>query len=183
MTAFSLRRTGLAGLTLAALAVTSAPGLAAPATSSAASAIPDSVPAMISAKDPKSVMAAIRAKGWKPELSKNESGVPSIEFTVDKIITTVRFYNCDDDGKDCTTLNFYVGFSGTKYSSVEGINTYNAKKRFGRAYLDDVEDPCLEMDIDLDFAGLPRENFLEYLSTWNLLTHDFRDYINEKDDS
>ena len=138
---------------------------------------------MISAKDPKSVMAALRAKGWQPELSENESGVPSIEFTVDKIITTVRFYNCDEDGKDCTTLNFYVGFSGTKYSSLEGINAYNAKKRFGRAYLDDVEDPCLEMDIDLDFAGMPRENFLEYLGTWNLLTHDFRDFINEKDDS
>lgn len=179
MTALSLRRTGLAGLTLAALALTSGPGLAAPATTAAASSLTSPVPAMISAKDPKSIMAALRAKGWKPELSKNDDGVPSIEFAVDKIITTVRFYNCNDDGKNCSTLNFYVGFSGTKYSSMEGINTYNAKKRFGRAYLDDVGDPCLEMDIDLDFAGLPRENFLEYLNTWNLLTHDFRDYINE----
>ena len=180
MTALSLRRTGLASLTLAALALTSVPAIAAPATSPAASSIPSSVPAMISAKDPKSIMAALRAKGWKPELSKNDDGKPSIEFTVDTIITTVRFYNCNDDGNSCTTLNFYVGFSGTKYGSVDGINSYNAKKRFGRAYLDDVGDPCLEMDIDLDFDGLPRENFLEYLGTWNLLTHDFRDYINEE---
>ncbi|MGB7654234.1 MAG: YbjN domain-containing protein [Novosphingobium sp.] len=183
MTAFSLRRTGLIGLPLAALALGSAPGLAAPAATSQTPATLRSVPAMISAKDPKSIMAALRAKGWSPELSETDDGVPSIEFTVDKIITTIRFYNCNEDGKDCSTLNFYVGFAGTKYSSMEGINTYNAKKRFGRAYLDDVGDPCLEMDIDLDFAGLPRENFLEYLNTWNLLTHDFRDYINESDDS
>lgn len=178
MTASSLRRTGLAGLTLAALALGGTPVMAAPASTPAASSIPSSVPAMISAKQPKSIMAALRAKGWNPTLSKNDDGVPSIEFTVDKIITTIRFYNCDDAGGNCTTLNFYVGFSGTKYSSMDGINSYNAKKRFGRAYLDDVGDPCLEMDIDLDFDGLPRENFLEYLNTWNLLIHDFRDYIN-----
>ena len=179
MTARLLRRAGLAGVTLAALALISGPGLAAEAATVAAASIPSSVPAMISAKDPKSIMAALRAKGWKPELNKTDDGKPSIEFTVDKIITTVRFYNCNDDGKNCSTLNFYVGFAGTDYSSMEGINSYNAKKRFGRAYLDDVGDPCLEMDIDLDFDGLPRENFLEYLSTWNLLIHDFRDYINE----
>ena len=132
---------------------------------------------MISSKNPQSLLAAIRSKGWNAKLTTNDKGVPSIEYTVDKIITTVRFFNCDDRGKNCTTVNFYVGFSGTDYHSQEGLNSYNAKKRFGRVYFDDVGDPCLEMDLDLDFSGLPRENFLENLNTWDLLTHDFRDYL------
>lgn len=181
MTNPSLPTASLAGVLLSALALNSAPGLASPVAivpSGAATAVmTDAVPAMITAADPQSIMAALKAKGWKPELNTSDHDVRSIEFTVDGIATTIRFFNCDDDGAACSTLNFYVGFSGTDYHSFEGINNYNAKRRFGRAYLDDDGDPCLEMDVDLDFDGIPNRNFLEYLNTWNLLIHDFRSRV------
>jgi hypothetical protein len=51
---------------------------------------------------------------------------------------------------------------------------------FGRAYRDDAGDPVLEMDVDLDFAGIPRENVGETFNTWASLMDSFREFVFEK---
>lgn len=174
----AFRRRALAGLAVATFAlngtsaVNAAPAKAAPASAANASA-------MISAKNPKAVFDVVRSVYPDATLGKADNGSAKIEYTEDKIITTIRFMNCQEDGSNCTTLNFYAGWANTGFKSLDRINEYNANRRFSRAYLDDVGDPCVEMDLDLDFAGLPRQNVVEYLNTWSLTIHDFRDFISE----
>ena len=66
-----------------------------------------------------------------------------------------------------------MGFSDAKDVSLEKLNQWNKDKRFARAYKDDEGDPVLEMDVDLDFAGIPRENVGETFNTWATLMDSF----------
>ena len=87
--------------------------------------------------------------------------------------------NCDE-GKKCKTLQYYMGFSDAKDVSLDKLNKWNKDKRFARAYKDDEGDPVLEMDVDLDFQGIPRENVGETFNTWASLMDSFREYVFEK---
>src|SRR3546814_14261387 len=72
----------------------------------------------------------------------------------------VIFMNCTG-GHDCRTLQYYMGFSDARQVPLERFNEWNREKRFARAYRDESGDPVLEMDVDVDFSGLPRENIRE----------------------
>src|SRR3546814_13196599 len=60
---------------------------------------------------------------------------------------------------------------------LERFNEWNREKRFARAYRDESGDPVLEMDVDVDFSGLPRENIRETLNTWASLMRAYREFI------
>ena len=70
-----------------------------------------------------------------------------------------------------------MGFSDAKNVSFEKFNSWNKEKRFARAYRDNEGDPVLEMDVDVDFAGLPRENLGESFNTWASLMDAYREFI------
>jgi hypothetical protein len=47
------------------------------------------------------------------------------------------------------TMQAYYGLSGTK-ANVNTVNEWNKTKRWGRAYIDAENDPCVELDYDLE---------------------------------
>lgn len=62
-------------------------------------------------------------------------------------------------------------------STQEGSTTGTGKSDFPIAYIDSSGDPVMEMDLDLDFAGLPRENVTEAFNLWTALTSSFSSFI------
>lgn len=106
-----------------------------------------------------------------------EDGTHYIEASHNGIKFVVFFMNCQDDGTACTTLQYYMGYSDAKETTLEKLNQWNGSHRFARAYRDDDGDPVLEMDVDLDFAGLPRENVAESFNTWFVLMDEFHQAI------
>ena len=72
-----------------------------------------------------------------------------------------------------------MGFSDAKDVTLERLNQWNKEKRFAGAYRDDAGVPVLEMDVDLDFQGIPRENVGETFNTWASLMDSFRAYVFE----
>src|SRR3546814_20279779 len=86
------------------------------------------------------------------------------------------FMNCTG-GHDCRTLQYYMGFSDARQVPLERFNEWNREKRFARAYRDESGDPVLEMDVDVDLSGLPRENIRETLNTWASLMTAYREFI------
>lgn len=70
-----------------------------------------------------------------------------------------------------------MGFNDAKKTTLETLNDWNENKRFARAYRDDSGDPVLEMDVDLDFNGIPRENVGEAVNTWKALMTAFQKHI------
>mgnify|MGYP001317679114 CR=1 FL=1 len=134
---------------------------------------------LVNAQDPTVIKTILESRGWPATLVQERGKDPYIESTRNNVQFLVIFMNCTDNRR-CKTLQYYMGFSDAKNLELERFNEWNKNKRFARAYKDDEGDPVLEMDVDLDFAGIPRENVGETLNTWASLMDSFREHIFEK---
>jgi hypothetical protein len=142
----------------------------------AASAIPASA-AMVRAQDPQSVVAVLQKAGYAAELTKTKDGDPIIKSASSGTNFTIFFDNCTNH-KDCATVQFYVGYHLDKNPvTVDKINDWNRTMRFGRAYLDDTKDPCLEMDVDLDVGGMSDDLFKDNFDFWTSVMSRFEKHI------
>lgn len=131
---------------------------------------------MISAKDPQTLVGALLAKGYQAQLG-TTAGEPSIVSGAGGVRFHIFFENCTD-GEHCTTVTFMTGFTDID-SDVERMNAWNRQNRFARAYIDAEGDPVLKMDLDLDHAGIPRENFGEYVDIWATQVPKFLAFLRE----
>lgn len=136
---------------------------------------------LVNAKNPTKIKEILESQGWPATLISKADEDPYIESNRNGLKFLVLFMNCEDN-KDCKTLQYYMGFSDAKEVTIEKLNAWNKDKRFARAYRDDAGDPVLEMDVDLDFAGIPRENVGETLNTWASLMDSYREFVFEKDE-
>jgi hypothetical protein len=126
---------------------------------------------MVSAKEPKTVVAALKAKGYGAELLASGSA-PSIASSIGGLKFRIYFENCTG-GKACTTVTFFTGFTDLDATPAK-LNEWNSKNRFARAYIDD------EKDVDLDYKGIPKANFNEYLDIWSSSASKYLDFLREK---
>ncbi|MBB6424586.1 YbjN domain-containing protein [Sphingopyxis sp. JAI128] len=134
---------------------------------------------LVNAANPEAIKAIVESQGWPATLVAKEGDAPYIESNRNGLKFLVLFMNCDGSER-CKTLQYYMGFSDAKEVTLDRLNQWNKEKRFARAYKDDAGDPVLEMDVDLDFAGIPRENVGETFNTWASLMDSFREYVFEK---
>ena len=136
---------------------------------------------MVSPKNPQSIVSVVEAQGWPAKLIAKDGENPYIEATRNELKFLVLFMNCNDDNTNCTTLQYYMGFSDAKGTTLDKLNQWNKEKRFARAYRDNEGDPVLEMDVDLDFGGLPRENVGESMKTWAALMDAYHSFLFDKE--
>lgn len=134
---------------------------------------------LVNAANPEAIRAIVESQGWPATIVAKKGDAPYIESNRNGLKFLVLFMNCDGSER-CKTLQYYMGFSDAKEVTLDRLNQWNKEKRFARAYKDDAGDPVLEMDVDLDFAGIPRENVGETFNTWASLMDSFREYVFEK---
>lgn len=80
------------------------------------------------------------------ELVLDEAGDPGWVFTYKGILITVAAYDKAATGK-YESLLFYAGWVAEREVSLAAINGWNRRARFGRAYLDELGDPVVELDL------------------------------------
>jgi putative sensory transduction regulator len=133
---------------------------------------------MVTAADPASIAAALQAEGYAAKVEKGSDGDPVIRSQSSGSNFSVLFYNCNN-GKNCATVQFYAGYKveAGKAPSFEQINEWNKTNRFGRAYLDNSNDPVIEMDVDLDDGGMSRALFIDNLQFWTAVMARFEKHI------
>jgi len=131
---------------------------------------------MITAKDPAKLAKVIEATDHEAKVV-TDDGTTYIESQHNGLKFLVFFMNCQDDSQDCATIQYYMGYNDAKDTTLEQLNQWNREHRFARAYRDDEGDPVLEMDLDLDFKGLPRENVAESVETWVSLMDDYQGFL------
>ena len=91
----------------------------------------------------------------------------------------VFFYRCTD-GKECENIQFSAGWSGYSVSAAQ-LQDWNRQSLFGKAYLDDVGDPILEMAVNLNH-GVSRQNLDDTFDWWKVVLQEFeRDVLNASD--
>jgi len=133
---------------------------------------------LVNPSDPELILSVASEAGLEDGriiLAQDEN--PYLEVFHSDLKALILFMNCDDNHKNCKTLQYYMGFSDAEDVTLEMINQWNRERRFGRAYIDDVGDPVVEMDVDLDFNGIPRRNLVESFSVWMELMDAFRDHL------
>jgi hypothetical protein len=75
------------------------------------------------------------------------------------------------------TLQAYYGVTGTS-ATLNSMNEWNKNKRFGRAYLDNDGDPCVELDYDLE-GGVSDASLKVWIDTVNMIVGSFRTHISK----
>lgn len=133
----------------------------------------------VSAKDPAKIATLLRDKGYKAEVIKGSDGGVYIRSADSGVPVTIFFMNCESDKTGCTTIQFYTGFNDVKNVPLARINEWNKTHRFARAYVDDDGDPVIEMDVDMDFNGIARENFYANLEIFIASIPKFREFLKE----
>lgn len=131
----------------------------------------------VSAKNPASIAEVIKGKGFTTEITKDDGGDPMIKADGNGVKFIVLFYGCTAN-KDCTTISFYAGWSGSK-ADANKINEWNSGQRFGRAYIDKEGDPAIEMDVDLDDGGMSKLLFEDNVEFWMSVMSAYSKFIYE----
>jgi hypothetical protein len=75
------------------------------------------------------------------------------------------------------TLQAYCGLSGTK-ANVQTVNEWNKTKRFGRACIDAENDPCIELDYDLE-GGVSDESIKVWFDTVTAIVRAFKAHVTQ----
>ena len=124
----------------------------------------------------KEIAAVLQAKGYRAEVGTDSDGDPMITSAGEGTEFKILFYGCKT-GR-CHSIAFSVAYDMPNGVKIDRINTWNRTKRFGRAYVDDVSDPFLRMDLDLEH-GVSTEGVANNLETWLAVLREFRQYIRE----
>lgn len=89
----------------------------------------------------------------KVEPRKESDGTVTLVFTTGQ--TTGQLYQYLDDAGKVESLRLNVGYDVTGNVSMTKLNTFNEKRRFGKAFVDRDGDPFLVSDLDVQFGSNP----------------------------
>jgi hypothetical protein len=130
---------------------------------------------LVSAEDPSEIVSLIQELGFQAKLEKDNVGDPVIRSSSSGVEFSIYFYDCSNN-KRCQSLHFTAGYDLVEGSSLEAMQQWNADKRFASAYLDDENDPFLQMDVNTE-GGITQENFEKSFELWQSLKGEFEEFI------
>jgi hypothetical protein len=134
------------------------------------SAVPAAAETMVDATAPAALLDVIRGYGGGT-LETGEDGDPLIRGRIDGESFVVYFYGCTN-GAECRSVQFTAAWQNPGTVGLAEVNDWNANRRMSKAYIDDENDPVLEMDVNLDF-GVTRRNFDDWVDYWQLALRTF----------
>lgn len=128
---------------------------------------------LLTGADTDEILNAARGYG-AANLTTQSNGDPQITGKIEGITYQVYFRNCTNN-TDCEDLNFYLGFLDLK-PTLEEINDWNYNKRFSRAYLDQDDDACVEMDVDM-VEGVTADYLDSQFGLWAMVLKQFAEHV------
>jgi hypothetical protein len=131
--------------------------------------------------DPQIVARAMRDAGYKATIEKSDDGNSFIQSSTSGYPFRVFFFGCDNDTPGCDTIQLYAGFLTDTSPSLKEMNSYTRDYRWGRVYIDNEDDPVIEMDIDLEDGGMPVALFKDNLEYWDFIMPKFAEFALSKD--
>lgn len=121
------------------------------------------------------VAGVLQSKGYQAQVGTDNDGDPKISSSTDGVKFTVFFYGCNHTPR-CTSITFQAGFHLEGGFSVTKINDWNKDKRFLKGWLDNVNDPYTEMDVDTEH-GFTSQALATYIDDWAAGIPEFKNYI------
>lgn len=130
----------------------------------------------VTGADPAYIAELMKDFGYRAELTTDDQGDPKIKSAGGGANYSIYFYGCENN-ENCNSIQFSAGFDLTDGTTLEVVNEWNTNKRYGKVYLDNENDPYIEMDINLFGGGISPETLKDDLGLWDNLLADFQDHI------
>ena len=102
-------------------------------------------------------------------------GDPLIRSSGNGSSFSIFFYGCTDNAA-CKALRFTAGYDLANGAKLETVEAWDRERRFASAYLDDEDDPFLQMDVNTD-GGITQTNFEKTFELWQRLKVEFEEHI------
>lgn len=128
---------------------------------------------LVEADDPQAILEIAKGYG-RAKLITDQDGDPQIVGRMKGTKYTVYFYGCEN-GRNCDDILFTAGWSGHRVSMGD-INDWNRNKRYGKAYLDDENDPILELAVNLKY-GVTSRNLDDTFDWWGVSLEGFEEGV------
>lgn len=134
---------------------------------------------MVTASNPSSVLAALKADGLEGKIVETSDEDPKIESSLPDTDTVfdVLFYDCTDH-KNCRAIQLSSAYDFDAGADV--LAAWNKDYRYARAYVDE-DGAVLEMDLLLSSGGISRALFHDNLENWKRLVGAFETEIGRFD--
>ena len=117
------------------------------------------------------VAAWLQAGGYQAQIVPDKNGgMAHIHSGVGGHGFGIYMFDCKGDR--CGSLQFSAGYETHGTFDTGKMNAWNRDKRWARGYFDDVNDPWVEMDVDLSPGGT-YELLDDELATWATMIKDF----------
>ena len=130
-------------------------------------------PEVLTTLDPSTILDLAKGYG-SAKLEKDEGGDPMVSGRLQGMKYVIYFYGCDNHEK-CKSLQFSSGY--TDPFTADQANEWNKKYRWIKAYSGDGSN--FKMDVSF-IGGITKANLEEQFSTWDSLTSDIKDFVNQK---
>jgi hypothetical protein len=147
----------------------------------AAFAAPSQVAAQNVTAEPRAVARVMQDAGYRADVEKLDSGASFIQSSSGGYPFRVFFFGCEAGPPGCDTVQFFAGFRTDKSPSLKQMNDYSRENRWGRVYIDDEDDPVIEMDIDLEDGGMSAALFKDNLEYWEYIMAKFAEFAIAQD--
>lgn len=131
---------------------------------------------IVDGSNPQALVEIIQNLGYRASLEVDSEGDPLIRSSVGGTQFALVFYGCSETHNDCQILLFKAGYELNDKIGMELINQWNATRLFGRAYLDDVSDPWIELVLNVQ-GGVTRAQFEKTFEWWETSVGEFEDEI------
>lgn len=132
----------------------------------------------VSTYDPETIASFLRAEGYNARIGTDGEGDPMIESAGAGAKFQIYLYNCENHSK-CQDMQFSSGFDydDGKGPPLAKINEWNRDWRFARAFLDNEQDPILQMDVIFTNGEMSAEMFRENLQMWTAQLGAFQKFV------
>jgi hypothetical protein len=131
---------------------------------------------IVDGTDPETLVSIIQDLGYRARLEVDGDGDPMIRSSVGGTQFAVVFYGCSEKHDNCEILLFKAGYELNDNIGMDVINQWNATRLFGRAYLDEVNDPWLELTLNVN-GGVTRTQFEKTFEWWESSVGEFEKQI------
>jgi len=128
---------------------------------------------LVDATEPETIRAYAEEIGHA-ELTTDIHGDPLIESDAAGYRYSIFFYGCEEHS-ECAALMFWAGFASDDHDSGD-MGDWNRSQRFGKAYIDDQDDPNVELNVSLS-GGVSPKNLADVFTRWRFVLVRFAEHV------
>ena len=89
--------------------------------------------------------------GYRAALETDEDSKSIIRSSAAGIGFVVAFYDCDSNSTDnCLSIQLYAGLETSERTELSFANNWNTEFRFAKVWIDEEDDPLIEMDVNVE---------------------------------